>query len=74
MNDTQIIKTALDDYQLIWRRKIGNMRCVIHHMPSGVRGFGIYLFMQSDGNQTESLFLQGCCQEFILEFFEKLKQ
>ncbi len=46
INEAQIIKIALDDYQLIWRRKIGNMRCPVHHMPPSIRGFGINLFMQ----------------------------
>lgn len=46
MEDIQIIKSALNNYRLIWRRKIGNMRCAIHRMPPGVREFGVDLFMQ----------------------------
>lgn len=73
-NDIQTIKMALEDYRLIWRRKIGRMRCIIHHMPPGIRGFGVDLFMQSNGNHDNFVFLQGCCREFIQEFFAKLKQ
>ena len=69
-----MIKTAVDDYRLIWRRKIGAMRCSFHHMPPGVRGFGVDLFMQGDGKDNNFVFLQGCCQEFINEFFGKLKK
>ena len=71
--DIQIIKAALDNYRLIWRRKTSVMRCSLHHMPPGVRRFGVDLFMQSAGYESNLVFLQGCCQEFIQEFFEKLK-
>lgn len=73
IEDIKIIKAPLDDYRQIWRRKIGNLRCVIHHMPPGVRGFGIDLFMQGNGNEDDLVFLQGCCREFIDGFFEQLK-
>lgn len=72
-HDLKIIKTALEDYRLIWRRKIGGVRCPVHRMPSGVRGFGVDLFMQGDGRETNSVFLQGCCLPFIREFLEKLR-
>lgn len=72
-DDLKIIKTALDDYRLIWRRKIGGMRCPVHRLPPGARGFGVDLLMQGNGKETNSVFLQGCCLPFIEEFLEKLK-
>lgn len=38
-----------------------------------VHGFGVDLFMQGASNESNLVFLQGCCQEFINEFFERLK-
>ncbi len=54
---------------LIRKRKIGDMRCAIHRMPPGIRDIGVDLFMQGDGNQTDSAFLQGYCREFFDGFF-----
>ena len=68
INEAQIIKITLDDYRLIWRRKIGNMRCPVHHLPPGVRGFGIDLFMQGDGNQTDFVFLQVAAENLYKNF------
>ncbi len=45
------------------------MRRGIHLMPQGVRGFGVNLLMQGDGNHTNLVFLLGCCRKFIDEFF-----
>ena len=72
-HDLKIIKAALDDYRLIWRRKIGGLRCSKHHLPPGAHGFGVDLFMQGDGNETDFVFLQGCCLPFIQVFLETLR-
>jgi hypothetical protein len=68
--DIQIIKSALEGYRLIWRRKISDMRCAIHRMSLGIRGFGTDLFTQGGGNQTKVVFLQDCCRESINEFLK----
>lgn len=72
-NDIQIIKTMLDDYRLLWRRKIGAMRCPVHRMPPGARAFGEDVFLQGDGRKNDSVFLQGCCLPFIQNFLKVLK-
>lgn len=73
-NDLHTIKMALDDYRLIWRKKIGGMRCPVHRLPPGAHGFGVDLFMQGNGKEDDSVFLQGCCLPFIESFLDKLKQ
>lgn len=71
--DIQIIKTMLEDYRLLWRRKIGAMRCPVHRMPPGARAFREDIYLQGDGKENDSVFLQGCCLPFIRDFLKTLK-
>jgi hypothetical protein len=73
-NDIEAIRTALADYRLIWRRKVGKMRCAIHNMPPGARGFGVNIFHQRVREETISVFLQGCCRIFIEQVLHRLRQ
>jgi hypothetical protein len=72
-DDIETIRTALADCRLIWRRKVGRMRCAVHNMPPGARGFGVDIYHQG-GHQGTAVFLQGCCQSFIEQVLDKLRQ
>ena len=72
--DIQVIKAALADYRLIWRRKVGRMRCAVHSMPPGARGFGVDLYHRGVGEESDSVFLQGCCTSFMEQVLDKLRQ
>lgn len=73
-NDIQVIRAALGDYRLIWERKVGRMRCAVHHMPPGARGFGADLYHQGVGEESAALFLQGCCLSFIEQVLDRLRK
>jgi hypothetical protein len=74
LKDMEAIRTALADYCLIWRRKVGKMRCAVHNVPPGARGFGVDIYHQGTREETNSVFLQGCCHLFIGQVLNKLKQ
>jgi len=71
--DVENIKTALDDYSLVWRRKVGRLRCPVHHMPPGARGFGVDMYHQGAGDKGDAVFLQGCCAPFLAQVLEGLR-
>lgn len=59
------IKSAVDHYLTGWRRSVGRMRCSIHHMPPGVRGFGVDSYHQSSDKTSQAVYVQGCCVAFL---------
>lgn len=63
--DVENIRTALDDYTLIWRKRVGRLRCPEHNMPPGVRAFGVDMYHQGRGDKGDAVFLQGCCAPFL---------
>jgi hypothetical protein len=66
------IKAAADYYLMGWRRVVGRLRCPMHHMPPGLRGFGIDSYHQSSGKNSQAVYVQGCCVTFIEQVLASL--
>jgi hypothetical protein len=66
------IKAAVDYYLTGWRKTVGRLRCPIHHMPPGVRGFGIDSYHQSSGQPSQAVYVQGCCVAFLEQVLASL--
>lgn len=71
--EVENIRAALDDYSLVWRRRVGRLRCPVHHMPPGARGFGVDMYHQGANDKGDSVFLQGCCAPFLAQVLEGLR-
>lgn len=73
-DDVRNIQDALDDNRREWRKKVAPLRCEEHGMAAGVWGLGHDTYGLHAHESTDSLFLQGCCADFLNLVVEVLKE